>query len=231
MPLVDGFGHRPVRRQRVRVCNPIWMHIAVWRWLLKGIDGTQRRLAARVSNATTNTCPYCAYELTGLVSSHCPECGWHVDWEVLRGRKWLVPFDRKRRACGLLGFVCGVPTVMIAILAAANHAWLGLRGLTGFMPWRWAALAAASALGAAQLAIGIRAFRRLAPWPRQGRLMLLGSVGSLVYCCGIWQELRDWYWLWKSEWWFQASVIGVLLFPFISLWSCLLSMRSQSTGD
>jgi len=87
------------------------------------------------------TCPCCEYNLTGLVSIRCPECGWVVDWD-------LAYSNEEQRRPGTPAYGARGRDCLWAVLAA-----LGLmlfrpiafaRRFRYDEPW-WAALMIASA--------------------------------------------------------------------------------------
>lgn len=62
-------------------------------------------------------CPYCQYNLTGLTSARCPECGRPVDWEHARREAENPPriaFERQRGLRTPLGWLLTWLTVLFA---------------------------------------------------------------------------------------------------------------------
>jgi hypothetical protein len=85
----------------------------------------------RVIDERDAFCPRCRYDLSGIPGPRCPECGKNIR-EILRiadTTPWRLPHVRRRLLAMWVLRRFGIPTMVVAVLAAL--AWATMSTLLG----------------------------------------------------------------------------------------------------
>lgn len=141
-------------------------------------------------------CPLCGYDLRGLPSERCPECGHAFDAEKLRQaklehREWFFEHAKRRHISAFLATTSASlrPIKFWGVVAAAHHI-VPSRLVVWLIIWATAALLLVVGAGSLAIAEQSAAPRAMPIWNRSARMWATMPPAQTLR--GTWNSWYDW---------------------------------------